>query len=82
MSDIEITWSNHIWRLCDFSEDIHHLIRDCQKNVPLLIDRINGDEVYARRIDYDCFQCGVVAAQAADGHLEPRQLRRLCDEHK
>ncbi len=62
MSDNNVKWSPRPWALREFPEDLHSQLQQLELNLPLLTDRINGDELYVRRVGLDHFECGLLIA--------------------
>ncbi len=59
MSEDESVWSPHLFTLEDFPEEVHSWLQQLHAHQPMLIDRVNGDEVYVRRKGRR-FQCGLL----------------------
>jgi hypothetical protein len=58
-----IQWSPRPWTLKDFPQTLQSRLRKLQPNQPLLTDKINGDDLYVRRVGINRFQCGFVGAR-------------------
>ncbi len=64
MRDENIKWARRLWTINDFPQNIQHLLRELGVGRPLLIERVNGDGMYVRRINTYAFQCGVCGDSA------------------
>lgn len=63
MPEDNIKWSPRPWTLKDFPENLHTRLRKLATNQPLLTDKINGDEMYVRRVGLNRFQNGVTGVR-------------------
>ncbi len=59
MSKKSIKWARHIWTVKDFSEAVQGTLRGLGQGRPVVVEQINGDRMYVRRINSYAFQCGL-----------------------
>ncbi len=56
-----IRWSRRPWTLKDFPENLQTRLRKLEANQPILSEKVNGDNLYVRRVGLNRYQCGLVA---------------------
>ncbi len=58
----DIQWARHVWTIKEFPVDIRKLLLGLGVGQPLLLQHINGDKMYIRRINSYGFQCGIASS--------------------
>ena len=59
MPEDNIAWSPHRWTLQDFPKSQRVQLQKLKRNRSMVAARINGDELYVRRVDNQRFQYGI-----------------------
>ena len=59
MADENIRWSPRLWALREMPPNLQPQVRQLEGHQFLITDRINGDQVYVRRVGYNRFQWGI-----------------------
>ncbi len=74
-----IRWSPHVWDLDEFPETLQIKLRKLDLNQPTLIDQVNGDQVYVRRVTTKEFRYGLSTATShlPSAHEFPERARQF-----